>query len=267
MIYCSKKFFWIISSRTSFPRKTSHKILLSKYFIHEFAEIVHLMIIDRDEYDSVISEESTSKEQSRVHHREPIRVIASSGFAIGIYTNSILDLSWLVPVGSSSLCVVIWIHEILPRVIWRIDIDTLHGSTIGTREEFQDLEIVSLDDHISLRILGIHGSGLVILETSGRRSECETLGLMLACPLESVVFTVVRFFIDDGFDSIDIERSLSSEEIREIRSESSESLWEEIGSSGEAVGLESHNTWFANKSMSFWLLVKELYFICREVCK
>lgn len=74
IIFCAMDFL---------PYNLRHKIFLSENFIAEFFEIILFGIINGNKNDPVICQQISCKDQPRIHHIEPVGVIASGGFGIG----------------------------------------------------------------------------------------------------------------------------------------------------------------------------------------
>ena len=56
-------------------------LVLTEYLVHEQAKVVVFIVIDRDAYDTVVSEQFTEKLEARPHHAEPL-VVALQVLAI-----------------------------------------------------------------------------------------------------------------------------------------------------------------------------------------
>ena len=180
----SKRYVTLCSS--FLPREASYKIFFPKNLIHYLPQIMDFMVVDGDEYHAIISEEIASEVKTGIHHREPVRVVPTIGFCILYETIAVtisLSCRFLIPRPITRE--VITIDEIFPRIIRRVDIDHFHLFRVSFLEEFEDFEIVSLDENI-LGIFEIHTCGRIREECLGRRGEYLSARVTLACPRHPV---------------------------------------------------------------------------------
>ena len=59
-----RNFLTIFSIKAFFPNKVCYKIPLSKHLITNFPKILHLIIINRDEYHPILGQQTPCHEQS-----------------------------------------------------------------------------------------------------------------------------------------------------------------------------------------------------------
>ena len=58
----------VFSIHSFFPNELCNEVLFPKDLIAEFTQMMHLMIVYRNEYDPVRFEQSTRHQQTAVHH-------------------------------------------------------------------------------------------------------------------------------------------------------------------------------------------------------
>lgn len=115
---------------------------------------------------------------------------------------SILDI-FVSKIISCSACLVIligrhgkiiMIHEVIPRVIWRVDINHLHLTEIRLLKQFQHFEVVALDIEV-LRSVPIHAILLDRTERLVDRAQHFGTSRLLAHPVELVGFRSILYCI------------------------------------------------------------------------
>ena len=73
---------------------------------------------------------------------------ATAGVGVAAYLRSALYLPRQLQVVFDTVLEIIWVHEILARVIWRINVDSLHLSCVTFLQELQHFQVVSFDHQI-----------------------------------------------------------------------------------------------------------------------
>ncbi len=142
----------------------------------------------------------------------------------------------ILPISPFPLSTVILVDEVLARVVRRVDVDHLHLFSVGTQQQFQRLQILPLDDHVAICLVGIHGAGLIIDEGGGGGSEGLALGGGFAISLEFVALGLVDFVRgDEAFQFVGIEAAFVGEEIGEEALEFVEAFLPEIRRGGKQV--------------------------------
>lgn len=71
--------FWCISS---FPNQLSHKILLSKNFIHQQPQVMHLVVVNGNENHAILAQQVFGKIEARHHHIQPVAVVLPVFFGV-----------------------------------------------------------------------------------------------------------------------------------------------------------------------------------------
>ena len=89
--------------------------------------------------------------------------------------NAILPYSRTLPIAFLTLFEVIFVKEILPRIIWWVNIDTLNFLTIPLLEYLEHFEVLTLNDNV-FSLVGIDAASGVVVQGSSRRCESITLG-------------------------------------------------------------------------------------------
>ena len=89
---------------------------------------------------------------------------------------------------------VIVIHEVIPSIIWRINIYHLHLTEIRLLQQFQHFEVVALDIEV-LRIVPIHAILLDRTERLADRAQHFGTSRLLAHPVELVGFRSIFYSI------------------------------------------------------------------------
>ena len=79
---------WLIVS--SSPVYMSFKISFAKHFITNFPKILHFMIINRDKYHTILSQQVPCHFQSWINHIQPIGVEASVALGVRHQTVALL---------------------------------------------------------------------------------------------------------------------------------------------------------------------------------
>src|SRR3989338_9054958 len=82
MIYRCTIFGATIYILSSFPDKTCYKILLPEYLIHHHPQVVNLIVVNMNEDDAIIKQKVFGKEQTGIHHAEPVAVEVAAVFAV-----------------------------------------------------------------------------------------------------------------------------------------------------------------------------------------
>ena len=128
------------------PSDIGYKIYFTKNFVTNFAKIVTLVIINRYKYYSIFFQKASCHHQPRINHRAPIRMVST--IRICILTISITQF---IHISSGFIFLflrtskVIMIHEVIPRIIRRIDVNHLHLTKIRLLEQFQHFKVVALN--------------------------------------------------------------------------------------------------------------------------
>ena len=143
------------------------------------------VVINTHEDDAVFSKQVTGEVEARVHHVQPVAVVAARGLRVGRDLPTLaVYLTGVFEIRLQALAVVVGIDEIIAGVVRRVDVDHLDLAVVALLHEFQDFEIVALDDQVLRGVpidaaLGIGAEGC----HGGRLDGAHRLGL--AGPLET----------------------------------------------------------------------------------
>ncbi len=170
----------------SFPNDFTYAIRRSKNFITNFTQVVIFIIINRNKYHPILSQQRTSHHQARINHRAPIRMVST--IRIRIFDKAITQF---IHISSKQVFLrlrtgkIIMIHKVIPRIIRRVDIYHLHLTEIRLLEQFQHFEVVALNIEV-LRSVPIHAILLDRTERLVDRAQHFGTSRLLAHPVELV---------------------------------------------------------------------------------
>src|SRR3990172_7755616 len=82
MINRSSGYITIIFVLPAFPNKLTNKILLPEYLIHHHPQVMNLIIVNMNKDNAVITQQVLGKEQTGVHHAEPVAVKVAAILAV-----------------------------------------------------------------------------------------------------------------------------------------------------------------------------------------
>lgn len=160
-------YHWLICP--SSPRYTRFKIVQTKNFFRQLQEIVHFIIIDTDENNSILCQQIFCQFQPRINHIEPIRM--KTAIAFGVCHHAVaffVILAAVFHVILGALCKVVLIDKIIAGVVRRVNVDHLDLAQIGFLQELQHFQIVALD----IEVFAVKAAGCAILAntvgTTGR---------------------------------------------------------------------------------------------------
>lgn len=189
MIYLDWKL--VISMPLRIPNKLCNKILLTKHLVAQPFEVRHLIIIDRNKDEAIVRQQVTRQFKARVHHIEPIGMIAALGFRIGRELLAFfVDLARPFKIGLEALLVVVRVDEVLAGVIRGIDIDHLDLRVVVLLQDLEHLKVVTLDEDVLggvpvFRVLEVR------FQRRGRRLLRGTERTLLARPEEAEALAAV----------------------------------------------------------------------------
>ena len=123
----------------------------------------------------------------------------------------VVDLTGVAQIGVEGLGVVVGIDEIVAGVVGRIDVDHLHLAVIRLLEEFEDFQVVALDEYIAG---GVPIDGFVGRGDEGGEGRClhGFESVSFAGPFEAVAFLTgrgeLRMLAEHRFELVKIHRHL-----------------------------------------------------------
>ena len=185
------------------------KILIPKHLIADLAEVGDFVVVDADEDDPILSEEITRQGETGVHHREPVGVVATGGLGVRGEALAVRSLTGLLEVAGERIGEVVFVDEVVPRVVRGIDVDHLDLAQIRLLEELQDFEVVPFDDQVAGLVLVDALASLRAERTEGgalRRFDC----LGFAGPGEAVpLATRLYVFPERLLQALEIDLAVS----------------------------------------------------------
>src|SRR6266567_1412950 len=133
-------------------RDLGDEVLFAKHLVHQHPEMVDFIVVDAHENHAIVTKELPGQKETRVHGTQPARMnppSMSRPFQLPARVCRLrLQLPNLGEVRLEWLSVVIAINEIVPSVVWRIDIDELHASRVRPVQELEDLKVLALDEEV-----------------------------------------------------------------------------------------------------------------------
>lgn len=166
-----------------------NSICHTEYFIHDFNEISRLVVVDEDEDGAVLRQEVTRQEKARVDHRAPIRMETPVRRQVLHQPAAILgEIPALRRILRRRPREIITVHEIMPRVIRRIDVNHLHPPRIRLTQQLQRIQVVALAVHVPRRT-PVHRTARARAQHLVHRRARQQLRRTLARPRELITLT------------------------------------------------------------------------------
>ena len=175
---------------TLFPGNVGNKIFHAEYFGQQVAKISNFSIVDADGDHPVIAQQSARQSQTREQHIQPVRVEPARSFSVRADFSAAFGLASQLQIVGHAVPKIVRIHEILARVVGRIDIDQLHLAGVAFLQELQHFEIVALD-HQVLRRFPIDAFVRARQQGSGRRCQRDLSRATLAVPVQPILFVAL----------------------------------------------------------------------------
>jgi len=178
--------FVIWRSVPLFPNDLCCELRRTKNIITNLPEVRDFTVVDRRQENTIFGKKILRKTNARIHHRKPIRMESTIRFRIGYELFSRGGgLQRFQYERFSILGKVIVVHEIAPRVIRRIDVDHLHLAQIRLLQQFQRIQVVTLDEQV-LRRIEVHTFLATRTQGLGNRRIGSQQRLTLARPVEVI---------------------------------------------------------------------------------
>ena len=138
----------------SLPNNLCKEILRTENLITHCFKILDFIIVHRNEYHTIITEQITGNFQSRIYHIEPIGVKATVGFCVALHgvivhlvAHGVKCTIGLFKLFSSPTEIVV-IHKIVTCIVGRVNVNHLHAAEICFAKYFEHVEIVALNIEI-----------------------------------------------------------------------------------------------------------------------
>ena len=121
----------VFRRESTLPNQLRHKVLLTKDLITDAAQVMLLMVINRDKDHAVFREELSCQREASMDHRAPVGVKARLGSLVErkALARTVDNASCLLKVFSALMKFVL-IDEICTGVIGRVDVDHLDGAAV-----------------------------------------------------------------------------------------------------------------------------------------
>ena len=110
----------VFRCKSPLPNKLRNKIFFTEDFIAKFTKVHNLIVINRNKDNTVFTQQVCSKTKTRVHHIQPVGVVASHRFRVRL-CGLLGDLF----VACHRVGKAVLIDKIVAGVVRRIDIDHL----------------------------------------------------------------------------------------------------------------------------------------------
>ena len=120
-----------------------------------------LIIINADEYCTVVRQQLMQKPQSRVHHAEPLVVTRK---ILAFLANDLSKSFFQLRV----VHIVVVNPPLVARVVRRIDVDAFDSALVARQQRLQRGEIVAVDDHVFIRTIIAFATGSAEVLEIGR---------------------------------------------------------------------------------------------------
>ena len=142
--------FWRVCS---FPYQLRDEISFPKHLIANLPKILHLIVINRNEYNTVLCQQISGNFQPWVDHVQPVRVEPAVAFGVDLvvlqdHIPVFIEHPALVSELAGGLAEVILIDKVVASVVRRIDVDHLDLSKIVLPKKFEHLKVVTLNVEI-----------------------------------------------------------------------------------------------------------------------
>ena len=161
---------------TFFPNYLDNKVLLPKHLIHQRPQMMHLIVINRDEDRAVVGQQLAQELQPREHHAAPLvvagEIVAVHRAAQPVAHHRRVDLVVVNP-------------ALVAGVVGRVDVDALHLAVKGRQQRLERLQVVALDDEIVVQARALADPArLYRLQLAERDDEMVVLHQRFAFELE-----------------------------------------------------------------------------------
>ena len=121
------------------PYHGRDEVLLPENLVHQTAQVMNLVVVDRHEDRAVFSEQLAQELEARQHHAAPL-VVAGQVVAVHHPPQPVLH--------EGRVHVVVVRPALIPCVVGRVDVDALHLAVVGRQKRLQGREVVALNDQV-----------------------------------------------------------------------------------------------------------------------
>ena len=180
----------ILWRECSFPYQLRDEISFPKHLIANLPKILHLIVINRNEYNTVLCQQISGNFQPWVDHVQPVRVEPAVAFGVDLvvlqdHIPVFIEHPALVSELAGGLAEVILIDKVVASVVRRIDVDHLDLSKIVLPKKFEHLKVVTLNVEIP-GVVEVHAALSVRPESHIARSVGDPHSLTLPRPCELI---------------------------------------------------------------------------------
>ena len=165
---------WCLTTWQRF-NKISNKILLPKYLITDGFEVGLFVVVDGDKDNTTVFEKVAGEDQTRVHHIEPVGVIAGGGFFIlgqahPLQTVLISQVHFICQFFLTHL-EFIRINKVLACIVRWVNINHINLAKIRLLQYLEDFKVVPCNKDI-LRLVKINTFLKIWSESLAGRFTC-----------------------------------------------------------------------------------------------
>ena len=179
-----------------------NEVASAKNLVTYLRETRSLVVVATDCNYPVLSKEVARELKARVHHVQPVRVVASLGLGVSRdFLPFFVDLPRPLQVGREPLLIVVGVHEVVASVVRGIDINQLDLGVVMLLQKFEDFEVVALNEDVlccvplpRVRLVGPQRGGRWLL----RCSECR----LLAGPEQAKTFAITPGVVSKEFPEL-----------------------------------------------------------------
>jgi hypothetical protein len=112
--------------------------------------MMHLRVVDAHEDHAVLGQQRTRRDEPRVHHRQPLRMLSPVAARIGRWARVTIGCrSRSTGVRLQRLAEVVVVDEVVAGVVRRVDVDQLDATGVRLVQQLERLEIVPLDEEMA----------------------------------------------------------------------------------------------------------------------
>ncbi len=181
-----KEFCVVLSS--FFPDKLCYKILFPKNLVADFSQRRLFSIINTEKDETGVAQKAFGNRESWIDHCKPVRMETPPAFRIADKSSPFFS-----PFASGyfkfffGCCKIVFVNEVLARVIRRINVDQLDLAEVGLLEEFQGVQVVTFDEQV-LGGVEVYALFSARAQSLGDGGVCGEERLAFARPVELVAF-------------------------------------------------------------------------------
>ncbi len=121
------------------PNDGRDEVLLPEYLVHQTAQVMNLVVVNRHEDHAIVSEQLAQELEAGQHHAAPL-VVAGQVVAVHHPPQPVLH--------EGRVHVVVVRPAFIPGVVGRVDVDALHLAVVRRQQRLQGCEVVTLNDQV-----------------------------------------------------------------------------------------------------------------------